>query len=158
MADIIKYEVIFDDYKPQVSGGIKISCLDRIKESFGDSATPANGVQVVDQGQPAGIGTDVGFGMVVLKKASLLPHGIICLLLADGSPGQTPPPGLTNNAIEDALQAIVAEGGYEITDANALLLATEMFPAEQIVIDEVTYNVRAPKLVGGYLKRDIVEA
>ena len=155
--DIYKYCVVFDWLLPQIpsAGQGKIQPSYWIADCFGPAP---DGVELVDLSSPAGTGTDVGFGMRVLKDPSKLPHGIMLLKLADGAAGQTPPPGLTNNAIEDAVQALTGFGGYEISEANALLLATELFPAFQYTApDETVWQVSDPKLVGHVLKRDITE-
>ena len=59
MADIIKYVACFDLLLKQIpsAGNAKISPLDTIIDCFSDKDTPADGVQVVDLGDPAGTGT-----------------------------------------------------------------------------------------------------
>ena len=96
--------------------------------------------------------------MEVLKDCSKLPHGIALLKLENGAAGATPPVEGMNDALQDAVVAVEADGGYTITESQALALATVLFPATQIEIEGVTYDVSNPKLVDGVLKRDITEA
>jgi hypothetical protein len=156
---VTKYGVYFDLLMPQIQGAgqAKIAPLDYLKDSFGSATNdPALGVSIVDLGQPAGTGTDVGFGMRTLKNGSSLPHSIICLQMDDSIAAA---PGTGKTAIEDAIAGLAAWGGREVTEANALLLATYLFPAGSFTdMQQVVWNVSAPKLVNHILKRDIVQA
>jgi hypothetical protein len=159
---ITKYAVFFDLLMPQIqgAGNAKIGPLDYLKDSFSDGSYPTDptkGAVVVDLGQPAGTGTNVGFGMKVLKDGSKLPHSLVCFQMDDSL---TAAPGTGKTPIEDALAGLAAWGGREISEANALALATHLFPAGTFTdpITQVVWNVSAPKLVNHVLKRDITQA
>lgn len=159
MSLITKYGVFFDLLMPQINGAgnSKISPLDHIRDCFGgsDPNDPTTGVVIIDLGQPEGVGTNVGFGMRVLKDGSKLPHSIICLQMDDSL---TAAPGTGKTPIEDALASLAAWGGREISAQDALLLATYLFPAKSFTdLDGITWNVSAPKLVDGILRRDVIK-
>jgi len=159
MSLITKYAIYFDLLMPQISGAgnAKIAPLDYLKDSFGSATNdPLLGVSIVDLGQPAGTGTNVGFGQRTLKDGSKLPHSIICLQMDDSIVAA---PGTGKTAIEDAIAGLAAWGGREILEADALLLATYLFPAGSFQDQQgQTWNVSAPKLVNHILKRDIIQA
>jgi len=156
VATVTKYAVYAGRVEKAASGNIFVTPLDNVDSGYYPDVT------VYDFGQGAGLpmsagdNVDVGFGMKVLKDGSKLPHNLICLQIDDGAAGYTPAPGLSNNAIEDAIaMGLAAHGGYELTPANALLLVQELFPAVTVEApDGSTYAYGAPYLDGDVIKRD----
>jgi len=152
MGYVYKYAVYNDIMLKQVqgAGNIKISPLDSVLDCFSPD------VEVVDLGAGDSVGTGVGFGMKVLKDGSKLPHSIVLLRMDEAAGGATPAPGLSNNAIEDAIaMGLSGWGGYEISEANALLLATFLFPAGSSETPEGTYEWTDPYLSDHKLVRNV---
>jgi len=108
-----------------------------------------------------GVYADCGFSQKVLFNRDLLPHILVLLQIDDLSSGFTPAPGLATNALDDALtMGLASNGGVELTPANALLLATHLFPAvnmdDQITGKRLAYS--APSLDVSIIKRDCTVA
>lgn len=157
MALVTKYAVYFDLLLPQIPNvrSANIDPRKYIVDRFGgeDPTDPTQGVVLVDMSMPRETGTDVGMTMPILKNPQMLPHNIMCLQMDDSL---TAAPGTAGTPIEDAVNAIKAWGGYERTPAQALDLATYLFPAGSYT-DEYG-NVTEwtdPKLVSDIIKRDV---
>lgn len=152
MGYLYKYAIYNDIMLRQVqgAGNIKISPLDSVLDCFGPD------VEVVDLGENSGVGTGVGFGMRVLKNGDLLPHSLILFRMDEAAAGATPAPGLSNNALQDAIAiGLGSWGGREITEGDALLLATFLFPEGSSVTPEGTYKWSNPYLSSHKLVRDV---
>lgn len=157
---IVNQYAVYAGRVERVNGNVFITPLDNLDNGYYPDVSVYDFSQGASTVLSDGYNQDVGFGMRVLKNGKLLPHNLILLQIDEQAAGYTPAPGLSNNALQDAVSmGLAAHGGYAIAEDNALLLAKHLFPA--FTVNDAqgkTYTYSDPYLSNGIIMRDCTVA